>query len=63
LEVELEGISGLKTPNFTYFNPNSTHTDRSFDKYTITGLVDFPSDTEHSTSTFRTQGHGKHRSV
>ena len=26
---------------------------RSFDKFTITGLVDFPSDTEHSTSTFR----------
>jgi hypothetical protein len=28
LEVELEGISGLKTPFFTYFNPNSTHTGR-----------------------------------
>jgi hypothetical protein len=28
LEVEHEGISGLKTQNFTYFNPNSTHTDR-----------------------------------
>ena len=53
LEVEHEGISGLKTPNFTYSNPNSTHTYRSFDKFTITGLVDFPSDTEHSTSTFR----------
>jgi hypothetical protein len=53
LEVEHEGIARLKRPNFTYFIPKSTHTDRSFDKFTITGLVDFPSDTEYSTSTFR----------
>ena len=38
---------------FTYFNPNTAHTDRSIDKFTITELVDFPLDTEHSTSTFR----------